>query len=203
MKTYTQLKALLTEHYTLKPIMIAEHYTFLTTCQGENETVADYIVRLKELTSTCSFEAFLNEDLRKKLASRLHPKMPRTQTNLLSKADLSFEEARVKCLSDELASKANREHMGQTSSDANSDGAAEANQVQQGKRSFVQDGRKIGVRNKPAAGVWCKCCGRTNHSTENCRLRNVNCHTCYEKGHISKLCPGNNNQHDQRQKKLG
>ena len=91
----------------------------------------------------CSFRAFLNEARRGKLVSGLHHKMSRTQTNLLSKADFSFEEARVKCLSDELASKVNREHMGQMSLDANSGSAAEANRVQQGKRSFIQDGRKI------------------------------------------------------------
>jgi len=44
---------------------------------------------------------------------------------------------RVKCLSDELASKANREHVGQTSSDVNSDGAVEENRIHQGKRSFI------------------------------------------------------------------
>ena len=126
-----------------KLIVTAERYNFWTSSQGENETVADYIVRLKKLASTCSFGPFLNEARHDKLESGLHPKISRTQTNFLFQADLSFEGARVKCLSDELASKANREHVGQTSSDANSDGAAEANQVQQGKRSFVQDGRKI------------------------------------------------------------
>ena len=60
-----------------------------------------------------------------------------TSIKLLSKTDLTFKEAKVKCLSDELASKANREHVGQTSSDVNSDGAVEKNRIHQGKRSFI------------------------------------------------------------------
>ena len=67
----------------------------------------DFIVRLKTLSSTCNFGTFLQEALRDKLVTGLNSKMAKTQTFLLTRANLTFENAKSKCLADEMAEQAN------------------------------------------------------------------------------------------------
>ena len=46
-KTFADLRKLLCDHYAPASITIAERYKFWTASQKENESVADFIVRLK------------------------------------------------------------------------------------------------------------------------------------------------------------
>lgn len=81
-KSYEELKQILQAHYEPAPIVIAERHKFWTASQEENESVSDFVVRLKKLASTCSFGAFLEEALRDRLVSGLQSKMSRTQRHL-------------------------------------------------------------------------------------------------------------------------
>lgn len=112
-RTYLQLKKLLTNHFEPAPIVIAERYKFWTASQGETESVADFVVHLKKLASTCAFSGFVNEALRDRLVSGLHQKMSRTQRTLLTMRDLNFHDAQTRCVGDEMASIANKQHMGE------------------------------------------------------------------------------------------
>ena len=106
-------------HYSPAPIVIAERLKFWTAAQGTDEKVADFIVRLKTLSSTCSFGNFLDEALRDKLVSGLNAKMARTQTFLLTQKTLTFNKAKDRCLADEMAEQPNQVHLGtQLSSEA-------------------------------------------------------------------------------------
>ena len=111
-KTYEDLRNLLKDHYQPEPIVIAERHKFWTCQQGENDSIADYIVSLKRLASTCSFGSFLDDALRDRLVSGLNSKMTKTQRQLLTVRDLTFSTARERCIADELALKASLDHMG-------------------------------------------------------------------------------------------
>ena len=111
-KTYDQLKNLMNNHYNPESVVIAERHMFWTALQEESESVCDFIVRLQKLARTCGFGGFLQETLRDRLVSGLHPKMKKTQCHLLAMRDLSFQTAREKCVADELAMKANDLYMG-------------------------------------------------------------------------------------------
>ena len=87
-----------------------ERFKFWTAAQGTDENVADFIVRLKTLSSTCSFGNFLEEALRDKLMSGLNAKMAGTQTFLLMQKILTFNKAKDRCLADEMADQANQVH---------------------------------------------------------------------------------------------
>ena len=182
-KSYAALKGILQAHYEPAPIVIAERHKFWTASQGEDESVSDFVARLKKLASTCSFGAFLTEALRDRLVSGLHSKMSRTQRHLLSVRDLTYTAARDRCIADELASKANKEHMGGSVSD-------EANKLQEFNRS---KGRKSssgsfkGPRYGPGA-EQCKACGSKAHSADVCKFKNATCHHCQRKGHIRPVC---------------
>ena len=67
---------------------------------------------LLKLTRTCRFKGFLQEALRDRLVSGLHPKIYKTQCHLLAMRDLSFQTAREKCVADELGMKANGLYTG-------------------------------------------------------------------------------------------
>ena len=121
-KTFTRLSQLLQEHFQLTRIVIAKRHKFWMASQEEGESVSEFVVRLKKLASTCSFGAFLSLALR--LVSGLHPKVSTTQRHLHSIKELTYAMAHDKCIADEMAGKANIEHMGDS---ANSD----AEKVQQ------------------------------------------------------------------------
>ena len=176
-KSYEELKQILQAHYEPAPIVIAERHKFWTASQEENESVSDFVVRLKKLASTCSFGAFLEEALRDRLVSGLHPKMSRTQRHLLAVRELTFTAARDRCIADELANKANKEHMGEPVSE-------EANKIQdlnQGNGRKSTGGRRINSRR-------CEACGSKAHGFDVCKFKTATCHRCQQKGHIRPVC---------------
>ena len=176
-KSYEELKQILQAHYEPAPIVIAERHKFWTASQEENESVSDFVVRLKKLASTCSFGAFLEEALRDRLVSGLHPKMSRTQRHLLAVRELTFTAARDRCIADELANKANKEHMGEPVSE-------EANKIQdlnQGNGRKSTGGRRSNSQR-------CEACGSKAHGFDVCKFKTATCHRCQKKGHIRPVC---------------
>ena len=69
--------------------------------QKEGESIASFIVTLKNLSSTCEFGAFLPEALRDRLVCGM--KDVPIQTKLLSERDLTFEKAKDLAMSMEMA----------------------------------------------------------------------------------------------------
>ena len=136
--------------------------------------MSEFVVRLKKLASTCSLGVFLSEALTDRLVSGLHPKMFRTQRHLLSIRELTYAAAHDKCIADEMAGKANIEHMGDSANSA-------AEKVQ-----HVNSGRNVEQNRKRADK--CKSCGSTQHRSESCRFKNATCHHCQKKGHLRPVC---------------
>ena len=62
-KTLDELKTTLRSHLKPKSLAIAERFKFHNCSQREVETVAEYIVALKELSNHCEFGDFLNQAL--------------------------------------------------------------------------------------------------------------------------------------------
>ena len=164
-KTYEQLQDALKNHFDPEPIVIAERHKFWTAYQEENESVADFVVRLKKLSTTCSFNTFLEEALRDRLVSGLHKKMIKAQRQLLAMRDLTFQVAKDKCIAEEMATKASRGYMGDC--------------VEETTHKISWQGRKEDN---------CKCCGGVNHKSANCRFRDAVCHHCHKRGHIKPVC---------------
>ena len=63
-KSLDELKSTLRAHLKPKPLTIAEHFKFYRRMQREGESVAEYVVALKELSTHCDFRTFLNDALR-------------------------------------------------------------------------------------------------------------------------------------------
>ena len=97
--------------------------------------------------------------------------MSRTQ---LSLRELTYAAAQDKCIADEMAGKANIEHMGDSA-------ISQADKVQ-----HVNSGCK-GEQNSKRADK-CKACGSIQHRSESCRFKNATRHHCQKKVHIRPVC---------------
>ena len=135
------------------------------------------MVRFKKLASTCSFGAFLEEALRDRLVSGLHSKMSRTQRHLLAVRELTFTAARDRCIADELANKANKEHMGEPVSE-------EANKIQ----IITQGNGRKSTGGRRSNSQRCEACGSNKHDFDVCKFKTATCHRCQQKGHIRPVC---------------
>ena len=90
-QTFERLRQTMTNHYKPQRVTIAERFRFNKRNQGDNESVADYIVALKQLASSCEFGAFLNEALRDRFVRGLRHES--IQKRLLADKDLTFNTA--------------------------------------------------------------------------------------------------------------
>lgn len=70
-KTYDTLVKLVQDHFDPKPSFIAERYKYSQCNQYEQESVAEYIVQLKQLLTYCKFGDKLLEYLRDRLVSEI------------------------------------------------------------------------------------------------------------------------------------
>lgn len=61
--TYTELSEALSAHFKPKPILIAERFRFYRRVQNTGELLADFIIDLKKLASSCAFGQFLDDAL--------------------------------------------------------------------------------------------------------------------------------------------
>ena len=91
-RTFTANCKILNDYFSPKPIIIAERLKLYTRNQKEGDSIAFYIVTLKNLSSTCKFGAFLPEALRDRLVCGM--KDVPIETKLLSQRDLTFEKGK-------------------------------------------------------------------------------------------------------------
>ncbi|CAM1298564.1 Uncharacterised protein r2_g823 [Pycnogonum litorale] len=89
-KSYTDLSALLKQHFRPKVLEVAETYRFHHTIQSENESISDYVNRLKRQATNCNFGSYYNRALRDQLICGVRDH--RTKTKLLSE-NRTFEQA--------------------------------------------------------------------------------------------------------------
>lgn len=63
-KTYEELRQVLQDHLSPKPVVIAERYRFWTVRQKAGQSVSQYLAELRRLAEKCQFGDFLNDALR-------------------------------------------------------------------------------------------------------------------------------------------
>ena len=90
-KYYTELVTTLKGHYEPKPLIIAEGFHFHRRSQAVGESVNEYVVELRRLSTHCQFGTFLNETLRDCLVCGLRSEA--IQINLITEADLDLQKA--------------------------------------------------------------------------------------------------------------
>lgn len=124
------------------------------------ESIASYVAELKRLAATCEFNAYYSGALRDRFVCGIRHQG--IQKKLLTEKNLSFEKAVKIALIVETAERSVHE--------------LNDNQVSIDK---VQKGNDKRDRQNS-----CTHCGRSNHASENCWLKEAICFKCEKRGHI-------------------
>ena len=88
-KNFKEIKYLLLKHFKSKHLVIVESYWFYYAKHEEGESISNFFVHLKHLSSTCKFGTFLKRALRDKFVCGLNNE--KIQERLLSE-DMLLEQ---------------------------------------------------------------------------------------------------------------
>ena len=159
--TYDTLKKRLVDHLMPQPAVHLQRYKF-SSCKQVNETVGQYINKLKTIATFCDFENFQERMLDQFIAGMKSVNMKK---KLLGEANLTFERAVELALAAEKAEE-EAAQMNMSESDVNR----------------VWENRKP---NKFKASVVCTRCTLSGHTKDNCKIK---CFKCGKTGHVKKNC---------------
>lgn len=184
--TFDNIVTLLKNHIQPKASLVVYRYKFDKCVKGTNESIGDYINRLKHLSEHCNFGENLNQRLRDKFVSGLND--DRIIHKLLTEGDeLTFARACQVSL-----------HFEQNKTEAKE--LLASSEVH--KIKYHYQGQTKGHKNnteqprKP-----CYRCLKSNHTPENCFFKSKSCNTCGITGHISPACRKKNSDAGKANKK--
>ena len=170
--TLENVWGVLKKHFNPVPSEIIERYKFNTYVRQEGQSVASYIAELRKMSEFCKF-ADLDEQIRDRIVCGIHN--TRIQRLLLAKTKLDLQTAIDISIGAELTDEqlTTLEHH-----DTEKVYAMEMDRKQWSPRP---------EHNKKEF-TTCKVCGKRNHKSEDCRLKNASCYRCGKKGHIKPMC---------------
>lgn len=182
---YEELTVLLSRHYSPPVSEIYERFIFNCCNQKPEQNVADYIVELRKLASSCNFGMFLEQALRDRFVCGL--KSESIQRKLLANSILTFEGACRDAQAAELAEKQVKKLSLITEQGDN-----ELHQVKQQKKLFQErqwKGKPTNVQGLArGSGGSCGKCGRV-HVKGHCPAQGWRCFNCTKVGHVKSCCP--------------
>ena len=175
--SFEELVKVLKSHYNPTPSVIVERYKFHKCYQGE-DTLANFITRLKHLSTHCQFGDTLNERLRDQLVVGL--KSDSIQKRLLSEPKLTYERAceLASCL---VTAARDTRDIKSGLPTTNTTPAAEVHK-------FRSRGQGSGNNTSDAPKKSCYRCGSFSHLADRCKCKDTVCSSCSKKGHLSKVC---------------
>ena len=175
--TYVKCVALLEEHFKPTTFKIFERVKFYKRDQQPGESIADYVINLKQMSMACEFGEFYKEALRDKFVSGL--KSESTQMKLISMVpDVSFEDA-IKIASSMESTKRNVNSLHNNNE--------QVNKIEKKWESDKYQGYKSNKDHKSKFAMNCKHCGR-RHDPQHCPAKEWDCFKCNKKGHTSRVC---------------
>lgn len=106
---YEEITKILLDHFAPKKSITSERFKFNKRDQYPNETISDYIVKLRKPASSCEFDQFLEQALRDRLVCGLSNEG--IQRKWLAEDALTFTSACKQAISMELAENESRNVM--------------------------------------------------------------------------------------------
>lgn len=181
-----------------KPSEAIERCTFYSAKQEPNESISDFIARLKKLALNCNLENALKDQLvcgvyDKDVKIKLFEEKTLTWANAQETAT-AREAAKKKAAtaSNTLEKKSQKYdfyaiHGGQQRKTWKGKGSNKGAKAPGGK----QQKQPMGPSRQHA--VPCYCCGKPNHISRECRYHEYICGKCNVKGHIARVCKSDKN----------
>lgn len=203
--TYDEIIEALSRHYSPAKLEIAERFKFHRCQQKAEQTIADYIVEIKSLASSCNFGTFLDSALRDRLVCGLLSET--IQKRLLSEVDLTLEKACKIAQSFELAERqvkllqpgghisaiqSQGKHYPKYAKAKGQQGQASMKPKDWGRSQMKSQTEAAAIKGREAKNSnqsrqSCYRCGR-QHSPQGCPAVNWKCYVCNRMGHTSKMC---------------
>lgn len=197
--SFTDIRTILVDHFDRAKNKYVESIKFRQIVQQKGESVAQFVLRLKQGAAHCEYEAFLDRMLIEQL---LHGLVARDMCDeIISKNPGTFKDAY------EIAHMLEATHNTVREVNTGITGITNANpeetnklgyeNLRTKKKQYINQPRSAGNsawddKQHPSdhqnseAGVCNGCGGR--HLRSQCRFRDVKCHNCDRKGHIAKVC---------------
>ena len=153
-------------------------HVFRQERQKPDETVAQFVTRLRQLAVTCDFGASADDFIRDQVIDKCISKHLRTK--LLAEKDLQL--ARLLELAQaKEASELHSSHFEEREKAF----AVHRNQYKPPQRFKSRDSNNTDTKSKGE----CSRCGLRGHTGDECRCsKNVTCHRCNKKGHFKSVC---------------
>ncbi|KAF2891239.1 hypothetical protein ILUMI_14934 [Ignelater luminosus] len=202
-KTYSELVTLIENHLCPQPNECIEQHKFLSRMQAANETIAQYTVALRKLSSTCNFvcpeptckksiaQVFLQAQFIRGLSD------PTIREKLLQEKDLTFGNATKIALALEASKLGNRVLSSSTEGEVNKVTVSKPPRRQNStsKNSTYTNRKphktksKINYADLGLDGI-CLRCGLNNHLVKDCQKdrSTFKCSSCHKTGHVAKVC---------------
>ena len=189
---YDNIVKELDTHFTPSVNVIVERFKFYDFEKPQNQSVKEYIAKLRELARTCrlgksatdtalSPQQVLEENLRDKFIWEMK-KNTRIQQRLLAEHDLTFDKATEIALSMELALQGVQMVSGST------------HVRQEVYKVSNQKPKKFQPKQPHKLIKPCFRCGSSGHNPAQCKFKTAQCNFCKKVGHIKSNCFALSNQ---------
>ena len=167
----------LNRYFTVTPNRIFQRHMFRKAIQNQNETVAQYVSRLRTMTIGCEYADVDSEITDQVVCNCLSNSL--RQKCLRKGATLNLERLLIFAATDEAVEQQNREITGASSSSVN--------RVGKGSRPNKSYGDKPKLETKSNE---CYRCGSTEHygSNPKCPAKGKECRKCGKMDHFEKKC---------------
>lgn len=189
---YQKAVKTLDKHFIGKVNIPYERYSFRAMRQEENETVDQYIVRLRQKGVLCSFTD-LDEQIRDQVIEKC--RSHKLRVKLLEKGEtLTLDQLRMiaktmESVNEQAKQMENKSSMSPAASGVNRVREFKGTQSKQAKTGNASDG--------------CFRCGKMGHyaKDKSCPARDKTCHKCHFKGHFAERCKTDFNKKKQKRGK--
>ena len=175
-KSFEELVAKLTEHYSPPPPEVIQRFRFNSRSRQPGESVSTYMADLRRLAEQCNYGTTLEKMLRDRIVYGINDE--RIREKLLEEKDLSYKRALEIAQGVEAANK-NLKEM----------------KAPKPEPTAPAPVHKVPSRRPPPTHergqnptVKCHRCGAAGHLATTCRFRDRTCYKCGKKGHLAKVC---------------